>query len=342
MKAVDFFCGAGGLTRGLKNVGIDVVAGIDIDARCKDTYEKNNRPAKFVCEDVRKLSVSHLKRIIGPIKRKDLLLAACAPCQPFSKHQKYSESDARSSLLLQFARFVEALRPGQVLVENVPGIAQVKGNSTYRRFKRILKNLNYDLAEGVVDAKEYGAPQTRRRFIILAVQKNIASFPLPTHGNGRIPFATVRDAISGFPAIKAGETHHAIPNHSASKLSRLNIRRIQKCPHDGGDRRSWNKALMLNCHSNGHNGYTDVYGRMWWDKPAPALTCKCISLSNGRYGHPVQNRAIGLREAAALQGYPNNYVFYSSSRGHLAQQIGNSVPIALAEAFGAHLLALSR
>lgn len=340
IKAIDFFCGAGGLTRGLINAGIEVISGIDIDPDCRETYERNNPPARFLCEDVRKLGIHRLKKVVAHIKKEDLLLAACAPCQPFSKHKKKPESDDLSSLLLQFARFVRALEPGQILIENVPGITRVKGYSTYRRFRRILECLNYSIAEGVVDAKEYGTPQTRRRFIILALRKQHASFPDPTHGKDRIPFATVRQAISRFPAIRAGETHGKVPNHSASSLSKLNLKRIRNCPPDGGDRRNWRKGLILKCHRNGHSGHTDVYGRMWWNRAAPALTCKCVSFSNGRYGHPEQDRAISLREAAALHGFSDDYVFYGASRGHLAQQIGNSVPVALSNAFGNHIITL--
>jgi DNA (cytosine-5)-methyltransferase 1 len=115
--------------------------------------------------------------------------------------------------------------------------------------------------------------------------------------------------------------------------------RLRHTPQNGGDRRSWPTHLVLECHRSNYDGHSDVYGRMWWDKPAPALTGRCHSISNGRYGHPSQNRAISLREAASLQTFEDNYVFYGSNK-HIALQIGNAVPVKLAEHVGRHILAL--
>jgi len=128
------------------------------------------------------------------------------------------------------------------------------------------------------------------------------------------------------------------PNHEAANLSELNLRRLRHTPHDGGDRRSWPSQLVLACHRGDHNGHTDVYGRMYWDRAAPTLTGKCNSISNGRYGHPCQDRAISLREAASLQTFRDDYVFYGPSK-HIAIQIGNAVPVRLAEVLGRQLLA---
>jgi DNA (cytosine-5)-methyltransferase 1 len=340
MIALDFFCGAGGLTRGFLNAGISVVLGIDMDERCRDTYEKNNHPSRFLAADVRKLTVEDIRPFISGVSRDNLLLAACAPCQPFTKLGN-DTSDGKATLLGQFARFVKELQPGQVFVENVPGLTKIQGHSTYRRFRKVLAELGYECVEGVPDAKAYGVPQTRRRFVMFASKEIKPTLPPPTHGPGLIPYATVREAIAAYPPIGAGETHPHVPNHRASALSPINLKRIRNTPHNGGDRRAWSSKLKLKCHTNGHNGHTDVYGRMWWDYPAPALTCRCDSLSNGRYGHPEQDRAISLREAARLQSFDDNYVFYGNSKNHLAAQIGNAVPVKLAEAIGRHMLALT-
>lgn len=338
MHAVDFFCGAGGLTRGLLNAGIEVVLGVDNDEQCRQTYELNNSPAKFLKTDIRTADTSIVRRHVGKIARKDLLFAACAPCQPFSKQRTSSRDASLSTLLLHFGRFIESYKPAYVFLENVPGMIRVPGYSTYRRFCKLIEGLGYVHDEAVIDAKSYGVPQTRRRFLMLASRVGRIEIPLATHGHGGLSYVTVRDAIERFPPIKAGETNVGIHNHRASELSDLNLERIANCQEDGGDRRSWPRRLVLNCHKNGHTGHTDVYGRMWWDKPAPALTGKCTSLSNGRYGHPEQNRAISLREAAALQSFGDKYVFYGLSKTHIAQQIGNAVPVKLAEAIGRQLL----
>jgi len=172
---------------------------------------------------------------------------------------------------------------------------------------------------------------------MLAIRGKTATLPAPTHSlKGRKVF-TVRDAISHFPSIKAGQRHNVVPNHVTASISELNLERLRNTPHDGGDRRSWPKRLFLDCHSNGHTGHSDVYGRLAWDLPAPTLTARCHSISNGRYGHPEQDRAISLREAAALQSFPDGYVFHGSNK-HIAQQIGNAVPVVFAESLGRHLV----
>lgn len=339
MIAVDFFCGAGGLTRGLLDAGIRVVVGVDVDKGCKETFERNNAPATFLSADMRSLTVAELKKLLPKHRSDDLLLAACAPCQPFSKHKKHRGGDDQSRLLSHFGRFVEGLRPGYIFIENVPGITKIGGFSTFRRFRKLLDKLHYSVAEGVLDAKDYGVPQTRRRYVIIAVKKGVVRLPPQTHGQGLKEYRTVRQAFKGLPPLKAGQEHKTVPNHSASNLSKLNLRRIGSCPKDGGDRRDWRANLQLDCHKDEDAGHTDTYGRMWWDRPAPALTCKCVSLSNGRYGHPTQDRAISLREAASLQSFSRKYRFLGSSRVHLAQQIGNAVPVLLAKAAGSTLLA---
>lgn len=207
-----------------------------------------------------------------------------------------------------------------------------------RRFRKLLTNLGYRYWEGVVDAKAFGVPQTRRRFIIVAVMGIKPTAPAPTHGPGLIPYETVRQAIQAYPSLGAGEIHPVIHNHQAATLTEINIERIRHTPHDGGDRTAWPLRLWLPCHLNGHKGHTDVYGGMSWDRPAPTLTCKFNSLSNGRYGHPEQDRALSIREGAKLQSFEDNYIFHSHSMVQMATQIGNAVPVRLAEAVGRHML----
>jgi DNA (cytosine-5)-methyltransferase 1 len=338
IKAIDFFCGAGGLTRGLLDAGIEVIMGIDFRGSCRETYEKNNPPARFKQCDLRNLSFTDLRREINGLPLKHLLFVACAPCQPFSKQRTEAKNKDQRTLLGYFTRIIEEFQPGFVLVENVPGIAKVKGNSTYKRFISTLNRLGYHYDSANLDAKNYGVPQTRRRHIVLASKLTRILIPEPTHGPERIPYVTVRMAIGHFPPIKAGDNHPLVPNHRASCLSALNLERLQNTPPDGGNRNDWPENLYLPCHRGKYKGHTDVYGRMWWDRPAPALTCKCHSLSNGRYGHPDQNRAISLREAAALQTFPENYIFYGSSKEEYGDQIGNAVPVRLAKEIGRSII----
>ena len=338
MKAFDFFCGAGGLTRGLLDSSIDVIAGFDSDERCRLTYEHNNPGVHFICRDIAAISLEDLQELANASTFEDTLFAGCAPCQPFSAQRRgWKHSRTGTTLLGQFGRLVEAALPSCVLVENVAGIARVPGFSTFRRFLRLLERKGYRYAWDILDAKRYGIPQTRRRLVLIAHRYADPSLPAPEFGPSLRPFRTVRDAISSYPGLRAGESHPDIPNHVAACLAPRNLERLRRTPHDGGDRRTWPERLMLECHKNGREGYTDVYGRMAWDAPAPTLTGRCRSLSNGRYGHPEQDRAISLREAAALQTFPDGYVFCGSCT-HIAKQIGNAVPVRLAEELGKHVL----
>ena len=150
--AIDCFCGCGGTTRGFLDAGIRAVKGIDIDPSCEDTYVHNNSPAKFVCRDITEMSSKDVMEGVRLKKGDLLLLSGCAPCQPFSKHAKPDRKDGRRSLLGHFGRLVERLQPEFVFVENVPGIQRVRGNSTFRRFLRVLSDLEYSCDYGVLDA----------------------------------------------------------------------------------------------------------------------------------------------------------------------------------------------
>ncbi len=339
MKGIDFFCGGGGLTRGLNDAGIEIIAGVDIDNRCQNTYEHNNPQSSFINANIKDIGT----KVIRSLKRggnfSDFLFAGCAPCQPFSTQHKGMGSQHLATLLSEFGRLVEEFLPGFVFIENVPGIARVKGYSTFLRFLNMLLHNHYVYCYDVIDAKFYGVPQNRRRLVLLASRLKQPAIPKYKFGTELRPFKTVRQAIAHYPAITSGESHPDVPNHVASLLSKINIERLQATPHDGGDRRAWPSHLRLNCHSGNYNGHTDVYGRMYWDKPSPALTGRCNSVSNGRYGHPEQDRAITLREAAALQTFPDGYIFHGSVT-HVAKQIGNAVPVRLAETIGKSILNL--
>ena len=337
MKAYDFFCGAGGLTRGLLDAGIEVIAGFDYDERCRSTYEHNNPGVRFVQADIGEVGPKELDLKYRLERYDDVLFAGCAPCQPFSSQRKRNGQRRDATLLGEFGRLVEAILPKYVLIENVPGIVKVPGFSIFHRFLRMLDANGYRHVFDVLNAKHYGVPQNRRRLVLLATRHRQPRLPTPKFGKRLRPFRTVRQAISHFPVIAAGECDPEIPNHVAASITKLNLERLRLTPYDGGDRRAWPEHLRLECHIGDYKGHTDVYGRMRWDCPAPALTGRCHSISNGRYGHPEQDRAISLREAAALQSFPDGYEFFGSNK-HIAMQIGNAVPVRLAEQIGKHIL----
>ena len=329
--AIDCYCGAGGLTKGLRNAGIIVVKGIDNDPAARTTYERNNPGSIFVEADMRKISPGQVMRNVER-KGKKMLLAGCAPCQPFSKQNANTcERDERVSLIRNFELLVSKILPDFVMVENVPRF-WTKSNPYHGRFIRTLKKLGYFFEEDVLNAVNYGVPQTRSRYVLVASRFGQIHLPERTHGSSKRRRRTVRDTISHLPGIAAGEISAEIKNHSSSNLSKINVQRIRHMPHNGGNRTGLPARLRLSCHV-GHKGHTDVYGRMWWDRPAPTLTCRCTSLSNGRFGHPDQDRAISVKEAALIQTFPPSYVFYSSHTVN-TRHIGNAVPVLFAKCIG--------
>src|SRR3989442_11362398 len=292
--AIDVFCGCGGMTRGLLNAGITVLLGIDNDGKARETYENNNPPAKFLKRSVRTLRGSDLIPKDSRGQWDYLVLAGCAPCQPYSSLRKQKELRKHSSLLSQFGRLAKEMMPDVILVENVPGLVGLKGRRIWDRFVRQLKWLGYVPEARVIDAKEYGVPQTRRRLLLVAGRGFAIKLPAPTHGpQGTFShnYVTVRETIARYPWLRAGESSASVRNHAAPSLSALNLARIRLIPRDGGSRDSLPPKYVLECHKLG-KCHTDTYGRMAWDKPAPTLTCRCTGLSNGRFGHPSQDRAI--------------------------------------------------
>jgi len=332
--AVDLFCGAGGLTRGLLDAGIGVIKGFDINAKFKKTYEENNTGVSFISKDVIKLNKQEILDEID-VKNNYFLLAGCAPCQPFSTINKQNlREDDRRSLLLEFGRLVEETKPNFIFIENVPGLATGKGKRIFDEFKKKLDIMNYFYVYRVVDAKKYGVPQTRKRLILIASDQGPVDFPEQTHGEGEslIPYVTVRDVIYKYPIIRDGSKHKKILNHETRLLSKKNRRRMNFIKKNGGSRKELPAYLKLECHKR-HKGHSDVYGRMKWDDVAPTLTCKCISISNGRFGHPTQRRGISVREAAALQTFRDDYVFYEKLTLNTLM-VGNAVPPLLAKKMG--------
>jgi DNA (cytosine-5)-methyltransferase 1 len=342
--AFDLFCGCGGVTYGLRKAGIRVAVGVDINPDCRLTYKLNNPGARFLASDLRKVSGHDLLTAAGKVPQGEyLMLAACAPCQPFSASRRTEVFTSERSILQQVSRLVRELRPDFLFLENVPGIKRVNGFSAFRRLLHTMEMLTYETTFKVIDAQSFGVPQTRKRLVLLASRRVPVCWPEVTHGNGSglAPLRTVRDAIRKYAPLRAGEGHPTIPNHVAASISERNMGRLRATPLNGGSRTDWPAELGLVCHET-HDGHTDVYGRLKWDTPAPTLTTRCTSISNGRYGHPEQDRAISVREAAALQSFDDDYVFYGNLK-ETTRQVGNSVPPIVAEQFGrAFLRAVGR
>lgn len=341
--AIDFFCGAGGVTRGLRDAKIQVVAGIDIEEDFEKTYTSNNPGSKYINKNISAVSRYELEELLAPLNYDHLMFSGCAPCQPFSSCYKgESESDERSSVLAHFGRLIQELKPDFVFTENVPGILKICEGKPIKDFVSTLEKNRYRIAAGVVNAKWYGIPQERRRLILIGSRMAVQpSLPQATHGPGLEPYSTVKDTIKGYSRLRAGGKSRVFHNHECSELASTNLERIRATPKDGGSWEDWPARLLLECHKKEDAGHSDVYGRMRWDTPSPTLTCRCYSISNGRFGHPSQDRAISFREAAALQTFPDNYIFYGRSKKSLGMQIGNAVPVSLAKLIGEQVVKMS-
>ncbi len=342
LKAIDFFCSIGGMTYGFRQAGINVIAGIDIDPSCKETYEYNNPGSKFIHADIKKYSFEELKKATGITENDDeLVFIGCSPCQYWSimKTDK-TKSKQSKNLLTDFQKFVEHFKPGYVVVENVPGILRKENESGLKKFVELLDNLGYAVIMAILNANHFGVPQRRRRFTLVASRAN-KNIKLPEPNKKDLP--TVRQFIgvkNGFKEIPAGHKDSSDFMHTAAKLSDKNLKRIKNVSKDGGSRLEWenDSRLQLKCYKKLEKGFSDIYGRMYWDKPAPTITTKFHSLSNGRFGHPEEDRAISLREGATLQTFPMDFVFKEKSIGKVAKHIGNAVPPQLAKAIAKSLV----
>lgn len=337
-SAIDFFCGGGGMSCGLRQAGIHVIAGVDLDPVAQETYEYNNEGAKFVKADITTLPEDYFERNLK-VRRNDdtLILVGCSPCQFYSIINTDREKSLKSKdLLLDFARFVEYYRPGYVLVENVPGIVTNK-NSILPSFLAKLTALGYtNCSYKVVDLSYYGVPQSRKRFSLIASRLNKENVHLPIAERKR---AVLKDFIGeqhGFAKVPAGNKDWSPMNHTTAGLSEKTLRRLQKTKHNGGSRLDWadDPDLQLKCFEGKDDAFPDTFGRMRWDKPASTITTKFYSISNGRFGHPDEDRALSLREGATLQTFPRDYVFKSKGIEATAKLIGNAVPCEYARRLG--------
>ena len=340
LKAVDFFCGAGGMSYGLAQAGINVLAGIDNAVECKETYSLNNDPAKFLEYDIGKLKPKKLQSRLGiEVYDDDLILVGCSPCQYWSKIRTIKKKSEKSAFLLkEFQKFVKYFQPGFVILENVPGL--YKDSKSYLpTFLRFLEAQGYSYAHEVVNSFYHGVPQRRPRYLLIATRLDLSvTLPPPQEPKG----LHLRDFIgsdNGFPSVEAGHSDPTDFMHTAAALSEDNLKRIKVTPHDGGTRLSWkdDPELQIDAYKGKDNCFRNVYGRAFWDQPAPTITTRFNSLSNGRFGHPEENRAFSLREGATLQTFPKDYVFRCSNMSGIAKQIGNAVPPVLAQKIGTHI-----
>jgi DNA (cytosine-5)-methyltransferase 1 len=318
-RAVDLFCGAGGLSEGLRQAGYRVVGAVERDPLACDTYRLNHQSVRLWESDIRCISGRVMMKALK-LKAGELdLLAACPPCQGFStirtKNGRRRNRDPRNALTSDVLRIIRSVKPVSVMLENVPGLASSR---LYAAFRRGLESLGYHAKWRVLNAVDFAVPQRRRRLVLLASKLGEPTFAPPARRR-----RTVRDSIGALPP----------PEGSVDPIHNYEVRRskkvedlIRRIPPNGGSRKALGVEDQLACHQR-FDGFSDVYGRMAWDKPAPTITSGCINPSRGRFLHPQAHRAITLREAALLQSFPRGYRFrWNDNRYPLAVLVGNALP----------------
>lgn len=335
--AVDLFCGVGGLTYGLNKSGIKVVAGVDVDEKCKFAFEENNG-ALFIHKSIKEITSKEILNLYPTQSSK--VLVGCAPCQPFSKHtQKEKDRETKEDwgLLYHFLELIKKVEPIVVSMENVP---QITKHKVFSDFVEGLKLLKYNVTWQNVYCPDYGIPQNRRRLVLLASKLGETKLIAPTHKPEN--YKTVKMAIGNLESIKAGTSSRKDRLHKSAALSEINLERIKKSV-PGSSWRDWDENLRADCHrKESGDTYSAVYARMEWNKPSPTITTQFFSFGTGRFGHPEQDRAVSIREGAILQTFPRKYKFIPSTAPvglkRLGRYIGNAVPVRLGEIIGKSII----
>lgn len=340
LTCVDCFSGGGGLGIGLSRAGFQIILSFDNDQVCIET-QKNN-PKYFghniVQAGIDEMLGGRLLQLINVSRGKLDLLAGGPPCQGFSVQRIGDDEDKRNDLVLKYIQLVEEVLPKFFLMENVKGIAGKRGHEYLNRIMQKAMDIGYHVHFKVIDAQDFGVPQRRQRVVIVGERllkgtSPIYKFPSPSTPPGQR--ITVKMAIGGLPIPPLdGSDHPAHVHHRRDRLSTLNKKRLASLkPGQGRDHLPI--ELLADCHqlSSDVIGHRNVYGRMAWNDVAPTITARFDSFTRGLFGHPSQLRSISLREGAELQTFPSDMIF-TGNKVDIARQIGNAVPVRLAEAIG--------
>lgn len=356
---IDLFCGAGGLSEGLRQAGFTILAGNDIDLHAGATFAATHPDAKFLSGSIYELSAQNFLDATC-LKKGDLdCLAGGPPCQGYSvyNHQR-GMHDERSHLFKEYLRIVEGLMPRWLVMENVTGIMSAGEGEAFQAVLAGIRGLGYNVEAKVLRTEDYGVPQERRRVVFIGNRVGAPiAWPQKTHGEGLKPFTTVKDALSDLPALSNGEDNGvtkyrtsassefqrelrkgsiAAHNHSAPKLGAINIERMKHIPQGGSWRDVPYDLLPAGMKRAKRSDHTKRYGRMRWDGLSCTVLTKC-DIHWGAYIHPEQERSITVREAARIQSFPD-WFHFTGPRTEQFVQVGNAVPPMLGKCIGSALL----
>lgn len=337
--AIDAFCGAGGLSLGLKNAGFRLLGGFDIDPVCIETISLNSG---LLSHDVFQANIATmlggvLLEKLGIKKGKIDLLAGGPPCQGFSVQRTVgNDYDERNLLVDDYADLILEILPKFFLLENVPGIGGKRGREIMEQFKSKISFNGYHIHENILDAQQFGVPQRRKRAFFVGELSENPIFQWPTTDCTRRK--TVRQTIGYLPPAPLKGDHPNFHHHRADRLTEINLKRIRAIKQ-GQSRVDLPSDLLAECHLLDANviGHRNVYGRMLWDDVAPTITARFDSFTRGKFGHPEQDRSISLLEGALLQTFPESYEF-SGNKVDIARQIGNAVPPKFGKEIGKEIL----
>ncbi|XOB64259.1 DNA cytosine methyltransferase [Deferribacteres bacterium DY0037] len=343
-KAIDVFAGAGGLTVGLKNAGIEVVAAIENNKNAADTYKINHPEVNVECKDVQSITNKYLKNL----KKSGVnFVAGCPPCQGFSPLTS-NLNDPRNKLVLDFLNIITKIDPDAIMMENVPGIVK-KGKAVLDKFIEQLEKLNYHVTFKVLQVANYGVPQLRKRFVLFACKKTAIPMPQATHSetgnNGLQKWVSLKELFEQHQlqepiTMKEAEDESLFKKYNwniVRNLSDLSKKRLQYLK-PGSNRFSIPDELRPPCHKGNNKGFSNVYARMSWSSPSPTITSGCTTMSAGRFLHPEKNRTISVREAALIQTFPVDYIFTPKEMEHVCKLVGNALPCHFAEVLTRHFL----
>ncbi|MEA2553868.1 MAG: (cytosine-5)-methyltransferase 1 [Fimbriimonadaceae bacterium] len=337
LSAVDVFSGCGGASRGFIQAGFNILAAIEIDKTAALSYGTNFPTVPVLQEDISAVDLSMLETRTSVRPGEVDVVIGCPPCQGFSAHRLNSSgaNDPRNRLVQVFADLILQVRPTAFVFENVPGMLR-HGGSVWPSFVEKVTAAGYTIRSAVLDAANYGAPQHRKRFTAFGSLHGVIELPEPSHGRSiGIPWVSVREAFSGLQRLPPGACCVADRLHASPVHTNRVVKLITAIPANGGSRRNIPSDYILPCHRT-HDGHRDVYGRLAWDKPSGTITGGCTQPSKGRFSHPEDHRGLTLREAARLQGFPDDHSFCGAKQD-IALQIGNSVPPPFAFALAKHL-----
>lgn len=316
--SIDLFSGAGGMTEGLKMAHFKTKYAFEIDSVASMTYKLNHNKTKIYTQDIRTVDTYTIKKSLGG--KTIHLLAGCPPCQGFSSIRRLNRDkpvdDERNSLINEYVRFINDLRPYTIMLENVPGLAM---SDDFHRAIEFFHKIGYYIEYDILNVKDYGVPQSRKRLVMVGSRLGKISIAKPTH-----EICTVRSSIANLPLPEeSDDVIHKIYPHHIQRIQNL----IKQIPHNGGSLRDLGEEWQLDCHKAKNVGFNDVYGRLRWDTYSTTITGGCLNPSKGRFLHPEQDRCITAREASILQTFPAYYKFPTNvAKTKIALMIGNALP----------------